>query len=390
MTTLPLNHQLPFPTEQVIRAGPCDAEAVAMDVLFVGAGPAGLAGAIELAGLVKSDAEAGGGLGEVEIGVLEKAAQLGEHCLSGAIVNPRALRELLPGVPDAELPFRGPVQAEAVYLLSEGGAYRVPTPPAMKNRGNQVASVCELVRWLGARAEALGVNIFPGFPVDSLLVEGQRVVGVRTVPTGQDRAGRGGEPGVDITARVTVLAEGTRGLLTQGWLTWQRVGSRNPQIYALGVKELWEVKRPPERVVHTLGWPLPGDAFGGSFMYPMGSDMVALGLVVGLDYRNARLDVHRLLQRMKQHPLFRAQLAGARWSSGAPRRSLKEATTRSQSDFMGTDAWWPGTPPVSWTCPRSRGSTTRCSRGWRPRALSSVRSSRATHRHRGCPRIATR
>ena len=310
MATLPLSHQLPFPTEQAIRAGPCSVEAIAMDVLFIGAGPAGLAGAIELAHLVKSDAQAGGGLGTVEIGVLEKAAHVGEHCLSGAVVNPCALRELLPGVSDAEFPFRGLVQAEAVYLLSEGGAYRVPTPPTMKNRGNRVASLCELVRWLGARAEALGVNILPGFPAGSLLVEGQRVVGVQTVPTWPDRSGRGGELGADVRARVTVLAEGARGFLTQGWLTWQRVGSRNPHTYALGVKELWEVKRPLKRIVHTLGWPLPRDAFGGTFMYPMDSDLVALGLVVGLDYKNARLDVHRLLQQVKQHPLFRAQLAG--------------------------------------------------------------------------------
>jgi electron-transferring-flavoprotein dehydrogenase len=156
------------------------------------------------------------------------------------------------------------------------------------------------------------VNVFPGFPVGSLLVEGSRVIGVRTVPAGQSRDGTGGEPAVDLTARVTVLAEGTRGLLTQGWLQWQKVGAQNPQIYALGVKELWEVKRPLDRVVHTLGWPLArnNDAFGGSFMYPMGPGLVALGLVVGLDYRNARLDVHQLLQRMKLHPLFRAQLEG--------------------------------------------------------------------------------
>jgi electron-transferring-flavoprotein dehydrogenase len=173
-----------------------------------------------------------------------------------------------------------------------------------------VASLCEIVRWLGGQAEALGVNVFPGFPVGSLLVDGSRVIGVRTVPSGQSRDGSGGEPPVDLTARVTVLAEGTRGLLTQAWLAWQKVGAQNPQIYALGVKELWEVRRPLDRVVHTLGWPLPRDAFGGSFMYPMGPGLVALGLVVGLDYHNARLDVHQLLQRMKLHPLFRAQLEG--------------------------------------------------------------------------------
>jgi electron-transferring-flavoprotein dehydrogenase len=310
MALIPLKHQPPLPLERVIRAESPDAEAVPMDVLFVGGGPAGLAGAIELARLVKKDAEGGGALGDVQIGVLEKAAQLGEHCLSGAVVNPRAFRELFPELPESEFPFRGEVSAEAVYLLTESRSYKLPTPPTMKNHGNRVASLCEIVRWLGGQAEALGVNVFPGFPVGSLLVEGGKVVGVRTVPNGQRRDGSGGEPPVDLTARVTVLAEGTRGLLTQAWLAWQKIGAQNPQIYALGVKELWEVKRPLERVVHTLGWPLPRDAFGGSFMYPMGHSAVALGLVVGLDYRNARLDVHQLLQRMKLHPLFRAQLEG--------------------------------------------------------------------------------
>ncbi|NIU18975.1 MAG: electron transfer flavoprotein-ubiquinone oxidoreductase, partial [Actinobacteria bacterium] len=189
-------------------------------------------------------------------------------------------------------PFRRPVTKESVYVLTESRSFRIPTPPTMKNHGNHVASICEIVRWLGEKAEGLGVNVFPGFPVDSLLVEGNDVVGVRTVPSG---LGRDGEPAtdeampaVDLTARVTVLSEGTRGPLTQAWLDWQGVGSDNPQIYALGVKELWEVSEPLDRIVHTMGWPLPSDAFGGSFLYPMADDLVALGLVVGLDYADAR------------------------------------------------------------------------------------------------------
>jgi electron-transferring-flavoprotein dehydrogenase len=309
----PRAYQPDLPVDRLIRRELPGDEAVPMDVLFIGGGPAGLAGAIELARLVAEDAEGGGDLGPIEIGVLEKAGTLGEHCLSGAVVDIGPLRELFPDVAVADLPLRGSVQGERVYLLTGSGKIRLPTPPPMRNHGNHVGSICEIVRWMGERAEAAGVNMFTGFPVDSLLMDGGRVVGVRTTPAGLGRDGTPGAghmPATDVTARVTVLAEGTRGPLSQAWRRDQEVGSPNPQIYALGVKELWEVPRPLGHVVHTLGWPLPNDAFGGSFLYPMGEGLVALGLVVGLDYRENTLDVHELLQRMKLHPLFREVLEG--------------------------------------------------------------------------------
>lgn len=306
---VPAQYQPALPLDRLmVKEGAAGAsDRMELDVLIVGAGPAGLACAIELAQLAKR------GGGDLNIGVLEKAEALGEHSLSGAVVNPRAFRELFPDLRDQDFPFRGPVTKEAVHLLTPHRALRLPTPPTMHNAGNFIASLCEIVRWLGARAEALGVNLFTGFPAASLLTDGERVAGVRTAATGLDRDGRPLANYLapnDLVAGVTVLAEGTRGMLSQAWLEWQRAGAANPQIYALGVKEIWETKLPLDTIVHTLGWPLPTDAFGGSFMYPLEPNLVALGLVVGLDYRDAGLDVHDLFQRMKLHPMFRRVLEG--------------------------------------------------------------------------------
>ena len=312
-TILPSRHQPPLPLDRLILRDPPGPEAIEMDVLIVGAGPAGLACAIELTRLAGQ--APGSGSGELSIAVLEKAESLGEHSLSGAVVNPRAFQELFPDLAPADLPFRQPVSGEAVYLLTEHRAQRIPTPPTMHNRSFYTASLCEIVRWMGERAEAAGVNLFAGFPVDALLVEGDSVRGARTTPSGLNRDGTPGSgytAPTDVTAKVTVLAEGSRGLLTQAYREWQHIDSSNPQLFALGVKEVWETDRPLDRVIHTLGWPLPTDAFGGSFMYPLGPNQIALGLVVGLDYHAATLDVHGLLQQMKLHPLFRPHLEGGR------------------------------------------------------------------------------
>jgi len=306
---IPAQYQPPLPLDKLLVSvgAPGAGDRMELDVLIVGAGPAGLAAAIELARLARRDGT------ELNIGVLEKAAALGEHCLSGAVVNPRAFRELFPELRDSDFPFRAPVRNEAVYLLTADSRWRLPTPPTMHNRGNYVASLCEIVRWLGEQAEALGVNVFTGFPAASLLVDGARVVGVRTAASGLDRDGRPLANSLapnDLVAKVTVLAEGTRGMLSQAWCAWQQVTGENPQLFALGVKELWETRQPLDTIIHTLGWPLPSDAFGGSFLYPLAPNLVALGLVVGLDYTDGALDVHGLLQRMKLHPLFRRYLEG--------------------------------------------------------------------------------
>lgn len=299
---LPVRHQPPLPGSFILADSPSP-EAIELDVLIVGAGPAGLATAIRLARQAP----------DLAIGVLEKAASIGEHILSGAVINPAPLRELFPDVPLADLPFRQAVTGESVHYLTANGSTRIPTPPTMRNHGNHVASLCEVVRWMGERAEEMGINLFPGFPAESLLVDGERVIGVRTTATGLNRDGTPGdgyqEP-TDLTARVVVLAEGTRGPLGQAWRSWRGVGSSNPQIFALGVKEVWRVKQPLDRVIHTMGWPLPSDAFGGSFCYPMGPEQVAIGLVVGLDWHQTGFDVHEALQRLKLHPLFRPILEG--------------------------------------------------------------------------------
>jgi electron-transferring-flavoprotein dehydrogenase len=309
----------PFSPEEVIGS-PTDPpdERIDVGVVIVGAGPAGLACAIRLGQLLDEHPEVAARLGEVPIAVLEKGKQPGSHLLSGAVVDPRALQRLFRGRKRLdELPLAGRVDHESVYFLTRFRALRIPTPPTMRNHGNHVASLAELGRWLAEEAEALGVTILPETAADRLLVDGARVVGVRTGDRGRGRAGEplaNVEPGSDVLARATVLAEGTLGHLTGAALDRFGLAGDNPQVWALGVKEVWRVAKPLDRVIHTMGWPLRSSPafreFGGSFVYPLGKDLVSLGMVVGLDYRDVELSVHDLLQELKTHPLIHRILAG--------------------------------------------------------------------------------
>jgi electron-transferring-flavoprotein dehydrogenase len=315
----PADFPPPFSPREFV-AGPTDppAERIDVGVLIVGAGPAGLACAIRMGQLLEESPETAERLGEVPVAVLEKGKGVGAHLVSGAVVNPRALRRLFRGrVRIDEMPFYGPVAHESVYFLTPRSALRIPTPPTMKNDGNYVASLSELSRWLGEQAEAGGAYLLPETAADKLLVDGARVVGVRSGDKGRGRNGEplaNFEPGSDVTAKVTVLAEGTQGHLTGVALDRFGLQGENPQVWALGVKEVWRVEKPLDRVIHTMGWPLRGGRryreFGGSFIYPMGRDMVTLGMVVGLDHRDAELSVHDLLQELKTHRLVRGILEG--------------------------------------------------------------------------------
>jgi electron-transferring-flavoprotein dehydrogenase len=310
----------PFdPREFVTPPSDPPEERIDVGVLIVGAGPAGLACAIRLGQLLEDSPEMGERLGEVPVAVLEKGKGVGSHLVSGAVVNPRGLRRLFRGrdLPIDEMPSYGPVEHESVYYLSSSTAVRIPTPPTMRNDGNFVASLSQLSRWLAGQAEAGGAAILPETAAEKLLVEGARTVGVRTGDKGRGRDGEplsNFEPGADVTAKVTVLAEGTQGHLTGIAIDRFGLAGESPQVWALGVKEVWKVAKPLDRVIHTMGWPLRGGRkyreFGGSFIYPMGEEMVTIGMVVGLDYRDVELSVHDLLQELKTHRFVRRILEG--------------------------------------------------------------------------------
>ena len=310
----------PFSSEEVIAA-PTDApdERIEVGVLIVGGGPAGLACAIRLGQLLEEDPAMAERLGEVPIALVDKGKQPGSHLLSGAVMNPRAVRRLFKGRPEqlAGVPTYGEVPGEGVYMLTRKRALRIPPPPTLRNHGNWIVSISQMSRYLSELAEGSGTFVLPETSADRLLVQHGRVVGVRSGDKGRGKENEplgNFEPGADIVAKITVLAEGTAGHLTGAALDHFGLNGPDPQIWELGVKEVWRVPKPLAKIIHTLGWPLRKPAkyreFGGSWLYPMGEDMISLGFVIGLDYRDVELSAHDLLQEFKTHPFVRKMLDG--------------------------------------------------------------------------------
>ena len=291
-------------------------ETLDVDVLFVGAGPANLAGAYHLGKLVQRHNETAEQTLEVSIAVLEKGKEIGSHAISGAVVDPRALRELFPD-DWRHAPFEGAVEDEKLLWMTARRALSMPIPPPLENEGKYVASIGKLLKWMASRAEDVGVDIFCEFPASQALIEDNRMVGARTGDRGISHEGEkkaNYEPGVDIISRVTVLGEGPRGTLSRQ-LNERFVldEGRNPQIYTLGIKEVWELPEGrvrPGQVTHTMGWPLDMHTFGGGFLYGMRNDLLIVGLVIGLDYRNPLFDPHAEFQRLKTHPEIARLLEG--------------------------------------------------------------------------------
>ena len=289
-------------------------ESMQFDVVIVGAGPAGLAAAIRLRQLAAEHDR------EVSVCVLDKASELGAHTLSGAVLEPRALNELLPDWRQKGAPLNTPVSRDRFIYLTATRAFPLPTPPQMHNSGNYIVSLGNVVKWLGEQAEALGAEIYPGFAAAEVLHhEDGRVKGVATGAMGLDREGRPKatfEPGMELHATYTLFAEGCRGSLTRDLeAKFGLRASADPQTYGIGVKELWEVDAARHQsglVVHTLGWPLDRRTYGGSFIYHLEGNQVAIGFVVGLDYQNPYLAPFEELQRFKTHPAIRGTFEGGR------------------------------------------------------------------------------
>jgi electron-transferring-flavoprotein dehydrogenase len=398
-----------------------------MDVVFVGAGPANLSGALHLARLVKDHDEKvasgehhGKPIGEIEIGVIEKGAYIGAHILSGAVMDPRALKELIPDFIEQGAPVESPVKEDYFLYLTKNHSIRSPiTPPPLRNHGYYIVSLNRLTAWLGSKCEEAGVNIFPEFPGAEMLYDADdRVVGVRTGDKGIDKEGKpkaNFEPGVDLRAKVTVLGEGPRGSLTKQ-LT-QRLGldnGREPQVYSLGVKELWELpddRYPVGRVTHTLGYPSDANTYGGGWIYGMQNRILNVGYVTGLDYRDPLLDPHAEFQRFKQHPFLARLLEGGKMirygaktiAAGGPyamprtyadgvllvgdcagflnSQRLKGIHTAIKSGMLAAEAIFEALLANDFSAKQLRGFETRINESWVMKELHKIRNFHAGFRH---------
>jgi electron-transferring-flavoprotein dehydrogenase len=293
-------------------------ETLEVDILIVGGGPAGMSAALRLAQLQK---EQGGE--PLAIAVLEKARETGAHMLSGAVLDPSTLRDLVPDFKDKGAPLATEVHGDDIYFLTRTAKFRLPiTPPFFRNHGNYIISLNRFVKWLGGLVEAEGIDVFTGFPATEVLFDTSsqpaRVIGVRTGDRGVDKHGQPKstfEPGVDIHAKVTIFTDGVRGNLTKSLV--RQLGlddGKSPQAYAIGIKEIWELpagRSTPGRVIHTMGFPLRNEEFGGGFAYAMPGNLLSLGLVTGLDYKDPLFDPHIAFQHFKRHPLIASMLDGA-------------------------------------------------------------------------------